>query len=96
MPIKGFLKPEQIKKLQHALRESKFSHLQQKILMLLQNDGKTYEQIADLLGCSPRTVAHCCVHGNPDNLDSLRNKREEEHYRKVTPEYMKMALLYIG
>ena len=79
MPIKGFLKPEQISKLQQALRESEIPYLRERILMfLLQNDGKTYEEIANFLGCSPRTVAYWCVHGDPEDLDSLRNKREEE------------------
>jgi len=49
-------------------------------------------KIANFLGCSPRTVAYWCVHGDPDNLDSLRNKREQEKYRKVTPEYFKILL----
>jgi len=36
------------------------------------------------LGCSPRTVAYWCMHGDPDNLESLHNKREQESYRKAT------------
>lgn len=93
MPIKGFLKPEQISKLQQALRESEIPYLRERILMfLLQNDGKTYEEIANFLGCSPRTVAYWCVHGDPEDLDSLRNKREQESYRKVTPTYLKILL----
>lgn len=93
MPIKNFLKPEQVSKLQQALRESESPHLRERILMfLLQNDGKTYEEVASFLGCSPRTVAYWCVHGEPDNLDSLRNQREQEHYRKVTTEYLKILL----
>ena len=31
------------------------------------------------------------MHGDPDNLD-LRNKREQDNYRKVTPEYLKILL----
>ena len=93
MPIKGFLKPEQISKLQQALREREIPYLRERILMfLLQNDGKTYEEIANFLGCSPRTVAYWCVHGDPEDLDSLRNKREQESYRKVTPTYLKILL----
>lgn len=93
MPIKNFLKPEQIRNLQQALRESESPHFRERVLMfLLQNDGKTIEEIADFLGCSPRTVAYWCMHGDPDNLDSLRNKREQENYRKVTPEYLKLLL----
>jgi transposase len=61
-------------------------------MFLLQNDGKTIKEIAEFIGCSPRTVAYWCVHGNPDDLDSLRNKREQENYRKITPEYLKILL----
>jgi len=93
MPITNFLKQEQVNKLQQVLRESKFPHLRERVLMfLLQNDGKTYEEIAEFLGCSPRTVAYWCVHGDPDDLNSLRNKRDQENYRKVTPAYLKLLL----
>ena len=40
------------------------------------------------LGCSPRTVAYWCMHGDPDDLNTLHNKREYEHYRKATPNYI--------
>ena len=32
------------------------------------------------------------MHGDPDNLESLHNKREYEHYRKATPEYIELLL----
>lgn len=32
------------------------------------------------------------MHGDPDNLESLHNKREYEHYRKATPEYIDQLL----
>ena len=32
------------------------------------------------------------MHGDPDNLSSLQNKREYEHYRKATPEYLELLL----
>ena len=32
------------------------------------------------------------MHGEPDNLESLHNKREYEHYRKATPEYIELLL----
>lgn len=93
MPIKNFLKPEQINNLQQALKETSSPYLRERILMfLLQNDGKTYQEIAKFLGCSVRTVAYWCVQGDPDNLDSLRNQREKENYRKVTPNYLKILL----
>jgi len=32
------------------------------------------------------------MHGDPDSLDTLHNKREHEHYRKATPEYIDLLL----
>lgn len=80
-PVKNFLTPEQVTQLQQALKESELPHVRERILIiLLQNDGKTYQEISTFLGCSPRTVAYWCMHGDPDNLESLHNKREYEHY----------------
>lgn len=93
VPVKNFLTLEQVSRLQQALRESELPHVRERILIiLLQNDGKTQQEIASFLGCSPRTVAYWCMHGDPDNLESLRNKRDQEHYRKVTPEYIELLL----
>ncbi len=58
----------------------------------IQNDGKPQHEIAKFLGCSHRTVAYWCMHGDPDNLDTLHNKREYEHYRKATAEYIELLL----
>jgi transcriptional antiterminator len=80
-PSKNFLNSEQVSKLQKALKESKLTHVRKRILiLLLQNDGKPQREIAQFLGCSPRTVAYWCIHGDPDKLESLHNKREQEHY----------------
>lgn len=96
MPVKIFLTPEQVTKLQTALKESELSHVRERILiLLLQNDGKTQQEIAQFIGCSQRTVAYWCMHGNPDKLESLHNKREQESYRKATPEYLKLLLLTV-
>lgn len=35
------------------------------------------------------------MHGDPDKLSSLHNKREQESYRKATPEYLKLLLLTV-
>ena len=59
-------------------------------MLLLMNEGKTYEQIASFLGCSQRTVAYWCVHGDADSLDSLQDKRRIGSYRKATDEYVKI------
>lgn len=80
-PIQNFLTLEQVSKLQTALRQSDLPHVRERILiLLLQNDGKIQQEIAKFIGCSPRTVAYWCQHGDPDNLESLHNKREQESY----------------
>lgn len=95
-PIKNFLTSEQVSTLQQALKESELPHVRERILiLLLQNDGKPQHQIALFLGCSPRTVAYWCKHGDPDKLESLHNKREQEHYRKATAEYVNLLLATI-
>ena len=74
--VKGFLTSQQVSTLQQALKESELPHVRERILiLLLQNDGKPQHQIAQFLGCSPRTVAYWCKHGDPDKLESLHNKR---------------------
>jgi len=56
-PVKDFLTSEQVSKLQKALRESEQPHVRERIfIILLQNDGKTQQETAKFLGCSPRTV----------------------------------------
>jgi len=93
MPAKYFLRLEQKQQLQQVLREEESPHVRERCLMLLlMNDGKTYEQIADLIGCSKRTVAYWCVHGDPNNLASLRDKREQGNHRKATEAYIQLLL----
>ncbi|HEY9673990.1 MAG TPA: transposase [Waterburya sp.] len=93
MPAKGFLTASQKENLQKALRESDSHHFRERILMLLlMNDGKTYKEIADFLGCAYRSVAYWCVHGDPDNLDRLRDQREQGNYRKVTQKYIQRLM----
>ena len=96
-PAKNFLTPSQVSKLQQALKESDQAHVRERILIiLLQNDGKPQHEIAKFLGCSHRIVAYWCMHGDPDNLDTLHNKREYEHYRKATTEYIDLLLKTVG
>lgn len=93
MPVKGFLTKEQVKELRKELKESELAYVRERILiLLLQNDGKTQQEIANFLGCSLRKVAYWCSHGDPDNLESLHNKRESESYRKATKEYVELLL----
>ena len=91
--MRNLLTPEQVSRLQQALKESKLPHVREGILiLLLQNDGKPQHQIARFLGCSARTVAYWCKHGDPDKLESLHNKRQQEHYRQATPAYVQRLL----
>ena len=93
MPTLGFLTQSQKENLQKALYESKCPHFTQKVLMLLlMNDGKTYQEISNFLGCSYRTVAYWCAHGNPDDLETLRDGREKGNYHKATEEYINLLM----
>jgi transposase len=93
MPAKGFLNQEQTEKLQQAVRQGTCPLLREHaLILLLYNDGKTYQEIQKFIGCGYRTVAHWCVHGDPDNLESLRDKREQGNYRKATKEYIELLL----
>ena len=107
MPAKGFLNLEQKERLQTLVRSNSCPRLREHaLILLLQNDGKTYEEIASFIGCGYRTVAHWCearrmrgssrqtsrVHGDPDNLESLKDKQQQGNYRKATEQYIKLLL----
>ena len=67
--------------------------LEKKILiLLLMNDGKTYQEISDFLNIAYTTVAYWAVHGDPDKLDSFLDGRSEGNFRKVTKEYENLLL----
>ena len=96
MPAPNHLTPSQKENLQKALRESDCRHFRERLLMLLlMNDGKTYQEITDFLGCGYRSVAYWCVHGDPDNLESLKDGRETGNYRKATEEYIQLLMKII-
>jgi transposase len=93
MPAKGCLNWEQKERLQTLVRGNNCPRIREHaLILLLQNDGKTYEEIAKFIGCGYRTVAHWCVHGDPDNIDSLRDKRQQGNYRKATEQYIELLL----
>jgi transposase len=93
MSNKRFLTNGQKDKLLKSLKENDCSNFIQRILMLLlRNEGKTYQEIAEFLGCSYRTVAYWCVHGDPEDIESLRDKRTKGNYRKVTEDYMQLLM----
>jgi len=93
MPSKNFLSEEEKKYLQNALKAEDRPEVRERILIfLLENDGKNYQEIANFLGCSSRTVAYWAVHGNPNNLDSLQDKRRRGNQTKATDEYIELLL----
>jgi transposase len=89
MPIKNYLTEEERKRLQHELKHHEYPEIRERILMLLlRNDGKTYQEIADFSGSSLRKVAYWCTHGDPNNLESLVDERMKGNWHKATPEYI--------
>ena len=78
------------------------------LMFLLLNDGKTQRldfarrwpwakpkgqrEIADFIGCSLKTVAHWCVHGDPNNLESLEDGRKNGNHKKAPEEYINLLL----
>lgn len=93
MPTKNFLSSEEKEYLQQALKKENRPEVRERILIfLLENDGKNYQEIADFLGCSPRTVAYWAVHGNPNNLETLQDKRIKGNHKKATDEYIDLLL----
>ena len=93
MPAKNHLSQEQRERLIKALKAHENPYVREKILiLLLMNDGKTYQEISDFLNIAYTTVAYWAVHGDPDNLDSLLDGRREGNFRKVTKEYEDLLL----
>lgn len=96
MPAKNHLSPEQKEKLLQTLKESENPYIRERILiLLLMNDGKTYQEISNFLSIAYSTVAYWSVHGDPDNLESLKDGREKGNFRKVTKVYEDLLLTII-
>ena len=93
MPAKNCLSLSEKKNLQEAIKREENPKIRERILMLLLlNDGKTYQEIAGFLGCSQRRVAYWCVHGDPANLESLEDGRKQGNYKKATDNYIQLLL----
>ena len=93
MPAKNHLKLEQIEKLQKVLKSEENGDIRERILiLLLLNDGKTQAKIAEFLGCSINKVSYWCVHGDPDNLESLKDERMKGNHKKATDKYIEILL----
>jgi transposase len=75
------------------LKEHENPYVREKVLiLLLMNDGKTYQEISKFLNISDPTVAYWAVHGDPDNLESFLDGRREGNFHKVTEDYEKLLL----
>jgi DNA-directed RNA polymerase specialized sigma24 family protein len=67
MPAKNHLSKEQKEKLLKEMRENENAQIRERVLiLLLMNEGKTYQEIANFLEISYPTVAYWAVHGDPD------------------------------
>jgi transposase len=93
MPAKNYLHPPQVEKLQKALKQEENGDIRERILMLLLlNDGKTQAEIAKFLGCSINKVCYWCVHGDVDQLETLKDERMKGNHRKATDKYIEILL----
>ena len=93
MPAKNHLNSEQLEKLQKALKEEENGDIRERVLiLLLLNDGKTQAKIAEFLGCSLNKVSYWCVHGDPENLGSLKDERMKGNHKKATNKYIEILL----
>lgn len=91
--MKKFLSPETKEYLQQALKEEDDPQIRERVLiLLLLNARQTQEEVAEIIGCSVRTVAYWWAHANPENLDSLKDKRMSGNNQKATPEYVERLL----
>jgi transposase len=96
MSAKNHLSQEQRERLIKTLKEHDNPYVREKVLILLLiNDGKTYQEISNFLEIAYPTVAYWAVHGDPDNLDSFLDGRREGNFRKATQEYEETLLKVI-
>jgi transposase len=96
MPAKNHLSQEQRKRLLKTLKQHENPYVREKVfILLLINDGKTYQQISEFLDIAYPTVAYWAVHGDPDNIDSFLDGRREGNFRKITQEYEDLLLKVI-
>ena len=93
MPAKNHLSQKQRERLLKMLKEHENPYVREKVfILLLLNDGKTYQEISAFLEIAYPTVAYWAVHGDPDNIDSFLDGRREGNFRKVTQEYEDLLL----
>jgi transposase len=84
---------EQVKKLQESLKQEGNGEIRERILiLLLLNDGKTQKEIAKFIGCSQNKICFWCVHGDPDNLESIKDEKMKGNHHKATEKYIEILL----
>lgn len=85
----NFLDKKTKKDLQKALKTEEHAVTRERILIiLLRNEGKTYDEISNFLGCCKRQVWYWCNNANPKDIESFRDKRKNGNHRKATEEYI--------
>ena len=93
MPAKNHLSQEQRERLLKILKEHENPYVREKVLiLLLMNEGKTYQEISNFLEIAYPTVAYWAVHGDPDQLESFLDGRREGNFRKATKKYEEVLL----
>jgi transposase len=93
MPAKNHLSQEPKEKLLRAMRENESPQIRERcLILLLINEEKTYQKIANFLGISYPTVADWGVHGDPDKMESFADGRSQGNFRKATPKYEELLL----
>jgi transposase len=96
MPVKNFLKSETKERLQRTLNEVENPAIRERVLIfLLLNTGNTQQEVAEIVGCSVRTVAYWWIHGDPDKIESLKDEKMKGNRCKATPEYIELLLKVI-
>jgi transposase len=93
MGFRNYLTLEEKQELQKQLKFHEHPDIRERILiLLLRNDGRTQQEIADLIGCSLRKVAYWSTHGDPSKLDSLTDDRMKGNYHKATEQYINLLI----
>jgi len=83
MPATNHLSQEQKERLLKAMKEDENPQIRERFLILLLiNDGKTYQEIAKFLGISYPTLAYWAVHGDPDKMESFIDGRSQGNFGK--------------
>ena len=93
MPAPNHLSQKQRQNLLKIFRESESPLIRNRVMiLLLMNDGKTYEEISDFLQISYPTVAYWAMQADPDQPESFTDGRSKGNFRKATEQYINLLL----